>query len=73
MMTFAEFQATRSPTNNDDFSDRECYLYAGNLAIFTSPTGGHPYLEIANEFYQAPLEDLELILYGWALEEGYYD
>ncbi len=72
MMTFKEFQATKIDTKFED--GRFGYEYTDGLQIHRwGLTGtGYPYLEIANEFYQASLEELELILYGWALEEGYF-
>lgn len=71
MMTFKEFQATRS-NGVDPSSNQTCFVYQDNLMIFTDYRE-RPYLEIANVSYEAPIEELELILYGWALEEGYFD
>lgn len=70
MMTFQEFQATKMHQVFGWSDDQECWQYEDDLVINISSKTGEPYLEIANECYYGTLEELELILYGWALEEG---
>lgn len=77
-MTFEEFQATKQLQEfdhdvgvvwNPSFTG---WIYQDDLIINIDKTS-RPYLEIANEVYFGTLEELEKILYDWAVDEGCFE